>query len=224
MATYNDGDMLVDNKTWNVYQRTNGSWTLMGNIKGEKGEKGDNGSSLLCSGCCSKISPIVKGDTFQFSITVFNRTPEVGEIFIVPGVTETDGEVSYYYWITCEVTSINQLIATVKVETLSFIDHNRLYEHNISWEVSGAFSLSFKLINRRSSAYTVNALKSLQELNSQNKMPINGMALHNTTFEPVFFMQYVSATLYACGFNGVMWTYALSNEAGFKDNVISLLK
>ena len=35
MATYNDGDMLVDNKTWNVYQRTNGSWSLMGNIKGE---------------------------------------------------------------------------------------------------------------------------------------------------------------------------------------------
>lgn len=221
MATYNDGDMVVDNKTWNVYQRTNGSWTLMGNIKGEKG---DNGSSLLCGAHCSKISPIVKGDTFQFPITAFNRTPEVGERFAVPGVTETDGEVSCYYWITCEVTSINQLIATVKVAIMSIIYHGRLYEHNISWEVSGAFSLSFKLINKRSSAYTVNALKSVQELNSQNKMPINGMALHNTTFEPVFFMQYVGTTLYACGFNGVMWTYALSNEAGFKDNVISLLK
>lgn len=221
MATYNDGDMLVDNKTWNVYQRTNGSWSLMGNIKGEKG---DDGSSLICSAYCSKISPIVLGDTFQFSITGFNRTPEVGERFTVPGVTETDGEVSLYYWITGEVTSINQLIATVKVASMSTINHGRLYEHNISWEVSGAFSLSFKLINRRSSAYTVNALKSLQELNSQNKMPINGVVLRNTKFEQVFFMQYVSETLYACGFNGVMWAYALSNETGFKDNVISLLK
>lgn len=221
MATYTDGDMLVDNKTWNVYQRTNGSWSLMGNIKGEKG---DDGSSLLCGGYCSKISPIVNGDTFQFSITAFNRTPEVGERFTVPGVTETGGEVINYYWIVCEVTSINQLIATVKVAIISTINHGRLYEHNISWEVSGAFSLSFKLINKRSSAYTVDALKSLQELNSQNKMPINGVALYNTTFEPVFYMQYVSATLYACGFNGVLWTYALSNETGFKDNVISLLK
>ena len=141
MATYNDGDVLVDNKTWNVYQRTNGSWSLMGNIKGEKG---DIGSSLLCGAYCQKISPIVNGDTFQFSITAFNRTPEVGERFTVPGVTETGGEVSYYYWITCEVTSINQLIATVKVANMSTIYHGRLYEHNISWEVSGAFSLSLK--------------------------------------------------------------------------------
>lgn len=220
MATYNDGDMLVDNKTWNVYQRTNGSWSLMGNIKGEKG---DVGSSLLCGVYCSKISPIVNGDTFQFSITAFNRTPEVGERFTVPGVTETGGEVGNYYWITCEVTSINQLIVTVKVANMSIIYRGRLYEHNISWEVTGAFSLSFKLINKRSSAYTVDALKSLQELNYQNKMPINGVALHNTKFEQVFFMQYDSATLYVCGFNGVMWTYAISNETGFKDNVISLL-
>ena len=221
MATYNDGDMLVDNKTWNVYQRTNGSWSLMGNIKGEKG---NNGSSLLCSGYCSKISPIGNRDTFQFSITAFNRTPELGERFTVPGVTETvAGEVSFYYWLICEVTSINQSIVTVRVANMSIINHGRLYEHNISWEVSGAFSLSFKLINKRSSANTVDALKSLQELNTQNNMPIHGMALHNTTFEPVFFMQYVSATLYACGFNDVMWTYALSNEAGFEDNVIPLL-
>ena len=47
MATYNDGDMLVDNKTWNVYQRTNGSWSLMGNIKGEKGDNGTPGNQLL---------------------------------------------------------------------------------------------------------------------------------------------------------------------------------
>ena len=221
MATYNDGDVLVDNKTWNVYQRTNGLWTLMGNIKGEKG---DIGSSLLCCGFCSKISPIVQGDTFQFSITAFNRTPEVGERFTVPGVTETGGEVSFYYWIICEVTFINELIASVKVAKMSTINHGRLYEHNISWEVNGAFSLSFKLINKRSSAYTVDSLKLLQELSSQNKMPINGVVLRNTAFEPVFFMQYVSATLYACGFNGVMWAYALTNETGFKDNVISLLK
>lgn len=221
MATYNDGDMLVDNKTWNVYQRTNGSWSLMGNIKGEKG---DNGSSLLCGGICVKTSPTMLGDTFQFSITAFNRTPKVGDWFTVPGVYSSDGEVYDYYWIACEVTSINQLIASAKVAKMSIINHATLYEHNISWEVSGAFSLSFKVINRRSSAYTVEALKSLQELNSQNKMPISGVALHDTTFEPVFYMQHISKTLYACGFNGVMWAYALSNETGFKDNVISLLK
>ena len=50
MATYNDGDMLVDNKTWNVYQRTNGSWSLVGNIKGEKGDNGTPGNQLLCGG------------------------------------------------------------------------------------------------------------------------------------------------------------------------------
>lgn len=121
MATYNDGDMLVDNKTWNVYQRTNGSWSLMGNIKGEKGDNGAPGNQLLCGVYYSKISSIVLHESFSFSITAFNRTAEVGELFNLPCVTQTDGKLYYMYWAIAKVTAVNALQVTSEIITISSV-------------------------------------------------------------------------------------------------------
>lgn len=121
MATYNDGDMLVDNKTWNVYQRTNGSWSLMGNIKGEKGDNGTPGNQLLCGAYYSKISPIVLYESFSLSVTAFNRTAEVGELFNLPCVTQTGGKLYYMYWAIAKVTAVNALQVTSEIITISSV-------------------------------------------------------------------------------------------------------
>lgn len=121
MATYNDGDMLVDNKTWNVYQRTNGSWSLMGNIKGEKGDNGTPGNQLLCGAYYSKISPIVLYESFSLSVTAFNRTAEVGELFNLPCVTQTSGTLYYMYWAIAKVTAVNALQVTSEIISISSV-------------------------------------------------------------------------------------------------------
>lgn len=121
MATYNDGDMLVDNKTWNVYQRTNGSWSLMGNIKGEKGDDGRPGNQLLCSVYYSKISPIVLNESFSLSVTAFNRTAEVGELFNLPCVTQSSGKLYYMYWAIAKVTAVNALQVTSEIISISSV-------------------------------------------------------------------------------------------------------
>lgn len=121
MATYNDGDMLVDNKTWNVYQRTNGSWSLMGNIKGEKGDDGTPGNQLLCSGYYSKISPIVLDESFSLSVGAFNRTAKVGELFNLPCVTQSSGKLYYMYWAIAKVTAVNALQVTSKIISISSV-------------------------------------------------------------------------------------------------------
>lgn len=121
MATYNDGDMLVDNKTWNVYQRTNGSWSLMGNIKGEKGDNGTPGNQLLCGAYYSKISPIVLNESFSLSVTAFNRTAEVGELFNLPCVTQTSGKLYYMYWAIAKVTAVNALQVTSEIISISSV-------------------------------------------------------------------------------------------------------
>ena len=121
MATYNDGDMLVDNKTWNVYQRTNGSWSLMGNIKGEKGDNGAPGNQLLCGAYYSKISPIVLNESFSLSVTAFNRTAEVGELFNLPCVTQTSGKLYYMYWAIAKVTAVNALQVTSEIISISSV-------------------------------------------------------------------------------------------------------
>lgn len=122
MATYNDGDMLVDNKTWNVYQRTNGSWSLMGNIKGEKGDNGTPGNQLLCGAYYSKISPIVLHESFSLSVTAFNRTAEVGELFNLPCVTQTSGKLYYMYWAIAKVTAVNALQVTSEIISISSVN------------------------------------------------------------------------------------------------------
>lgn len=43
----NDGDSYVDTKTWNYYIKSNGTWSLTGNIKGNKGDTGDKGDTGL---------------------------------------------------------------------------------------------------------------------------------------------------------------------------------
>lgn len=121
MATYNDGDMLVDNKTWNVYQRTNGSWSLMGNIKGEKGDDGTPGNQLLCGAYYSKISPIVLNESFSLSVTAFNRTAEVGELFNLPCVTQSSGKLYYMYWAIAKVTAVNALQVTSEIISISSV-------------------------------------------------------------------------------------------------------
>lgn len=121
MATYNDGDMLVDNKTWNVYQRTNGSWSLMGNIKGEKGDNGTPGNQLLCSAYYSNISPIVLNESFSLSVIAFNRTAKVGELFNIPCVTQTSGKLSHMYWAIAKVTAVNALQVTSEIISLSAV-------------------------------------------------------------------------------------------------------
>lgn len=121
MATYNDGDMLVDNKTWNVYQRTNGSWSLMGNIKGEKGDNGAPGNQLMCGACWSKISPITLHESFLLSVTAFNRTAEVGELFNLPCVTQTDGELYYMYWAIAKVTAVNAITVTSEIISITSV-------------------------------------------------------------------------------------------------------
>lgn len=121
MATYNDGDMLVDNKTWNVYQRTNGSWSLMGNIKGEKGDNGTPGNQLLCGSHWSKISPIVLHESFSLSVTAFNRTAEVGEIFNLLCATQTGGKLYYMYWAIAKVTAVNALQVTSEIISISSV-------------------------------------------------------------------------------------------------------
>ena len=45
-----NGDLYLDYATWNVYTKDNGTWTLRGNIKGEKGDKGDKGDPADGSG------------------------------------------------------------------------------------------------------------------------------------------------------------------------------
>lgn len=129
MATYNDGDVLVDNKTWNVYQRTNGSWSLMGNIKGEKG---DTGSQLFYGGIGQTISPISVGYTHQLATTYFNRTPVVGEKFSL-FVQHATGGVLYNEFMTkCEVTAVNSPVVTCKVVTMSTLTiPKKLYQHNV---------------------------------------------------------------------------------------------
>ena len=122
MATYNDGDMLVDNKTWNVYQRTNGSWSLMGNIKGEKGDNGAPGNQLLCGAHYSKISPIVLHESFSLSVTAFNRTAEVGELFNLPCVTQTGGVLYFIYWAIAKVTAVNALQVTSEIISISSVN------------------------------------------------------------------------------------------------------
>lgn len=121
MATYNDGDMLVDNKTWNVYQRTNGSWSLMGNIKGEKGDNGTPGNQLLCGAYYSKISSIILKESFSLSVTAFNRTAEVGELFNLPCVTQTSGKLYYMYWAIAKVTAVNALQVTSEIISISSV-------------------------------------------------------------------------------------------------------
>lgn len=121
MATYNDGDMLVDNKTWNVYQRTNSSWSLMGNIKGEKGDNGTPGNQLLCGGYCSKISPINLNEFFSLSVSAFNRKAEVGELFNLPCVTQTGGKLYYMYWAIAKVTAVNELLVTSEIISISTV-------------------------------------------------------------------------------------------------------
>lgn len=121
MATYNDGDMFVDNKTWNVYQRTNGSWSLMGNIKGEKGDDGTPGNQLLCGAYYSKISPIVLNESFSLSVTAFNRTAEVGELFNLPCVTQSSGKLYYMYWAIAKVTAVNVLQVTSEIISISSV-------------------------------------------------------------------------------------------------------
>lgn len=122
MATYNDGDMLVDNKTWNVYQRTNGSWSLMGNIKGEKGDAATPGNQLLCGAYYSKISPIVFNESFSLGVTAFNRTAEVGEIFNLPCVTYTNGILYDMYWAIAKVTAVNALQVTSEIIAISSVN------------------------------------------------------------------------------------------------------
>ncbi len=39
----NDGDIFIDTLTWDYYSKTNGHWTLVGNIKGDKGDTGATG-------------------------------------------------------------------------------------------------------------------------------------------------------------------------------------
>lgn len=121
MATYNDGDVLVDNKTWNVYQRTNGSWSLMGNIKGEKGDNGAPGNQLLCGAHYAKISPIFLNESFSLSVTAFNRTAEVGELFNLPCVTQTSGKLYYMYWAIAKVTAVNALQVTSEIISISSV-------------------------------------------------------------------------------------------------------
>lgn len=121
MATYNDGDMLVDNKTWNVYQRTNGSWSLMGNIKGEKGDDGAPGNQLLCCVFYSKISGIVLNESFSLSVAAFNRTAEVGELFNLPCVTQSSGKLYYMYWAIAKVTAVNALQVTSEIISISSV-------------------------------------------------------------------------------------------------------
>lgn len=121
MATYNDGDMLVDNKTWNVYQRTNGSWSLMGNIKGEKGDDGTPGNQLLCGGYYFKISPIVLNESFSLSVTAFNRTAKVGELFNLPCATQTGGKLYYMYWAIAKVTAVNASQVTSEIISLTSV-------------------------------------------------------------------------------------------------------
>ncbi len=40
----NDGDSYVDTDTWDYYIKTDETWSLTGNIKGNKGDKGDTGA------------------------------------------------------------------------------------------------------------------------------------------------------------------------------------
>ena len=129
MATYNDGDVLVDNKTWNVYQRTNGSWSLMGNIKGEKG---DAGSQLFYGGIGRNMSPISVGYTLQLYTKYFNRTPVVGEKFSLFVQFSTVDVMYNEYMTQCEVTEVNSTIVTCKVVTMATLTMpKKFYQHNV---------------------------------------------------------------------------------------------
>ncbi len=39
----NNNDFYLNNKNWNIYQKSNNTWILVGNIKGQDGENGDQG-------------------------------------------------------------------------------------------------------------------------------------------------------------------------------------
>lgn len=132
MATYNDGDMLVDNKTWNVYQRTNGSWSLMGNIKGEKGDDGAPGNQLLCGAYYFKTEPITLNESFSLSVTAFNRTPKVGELFNLPCATQANGILYYMYWAIAKVTAVNALQVTSEIISISIVNIPRPNERYLT--------------------------------------------------------------------------------------------
>ena len=49
-VTGKEGDLYLDNKTWNVYKYSTNAWSNIGNIKGEQGEKGADGTSVATGG------------------------------------------------------------------------------------------------------------------------------------------------------------------------------
>ena len=42
-AQGNEGDMYLNSTDFNLYQKTNGAWTLIANLKGADGQKGEAG-------------------------------------------------------------------------------------------------------------------------------------------------------------------------------------
>lgn len=67
-----DGDTYIDTATWNVYTKTSGSWTSVGNIKGADGTNGTDGTD---------------GQSFQMQSGLYSTPDNWGET----GNTDGDG-------------------------------------------------------------------------------------------------------------------------------------
>lgn len=67
-----DGDTYIDTATWNVYTKTSGSWTSVGNIKGADGTNGTDGTD---------------GQSFQMQSGLYSTPDNWGE----SGNTDGDG-------------------------------------------------------------------------------------------------------------------------------------
>lgn len=65
-----DGDTYIDISTWNVYTKTSGSWTSVGNIKGADGTDGTNG---------------LDGQSFQMQSGLYSTPDNWGETGNVDG-------------------------------------------------------------------------------------------------------------------------------------------
>ncbi len=74
-ASGKDGDLYLDRDTSDIYKKESGSWSKIGNLKGDKGDQGDTGNSGVDAACAGNNAPVI--NNVSIASTVFVKDTEI---------------------------------------------------------------------------------------------------------------------------------------------------
>lgn len=117
----NDGDMFIDTSTWDFYSKTNGHWTLVGNIKGPQGPEGPGGApgqdgKSLLTGHGEPTSALGSDGDSYIDLDTWNYYLKNN------GVWEKNGNISYTETDTVNFKIGGNIIASIEVKPNSRIE------------------------------------------------------------------------------------------------------